>query len=262
MKRRILSARLSKRMKLRNSEISEYPDRRYARLAEPSFDNIPSAVKQTTSLASDFITDRSVSSRPTMVLPKRNGPSTFHFKIDANKNRIQLKKEIHFEDELGIDPLDKALKISNASSNLFQPRPDEPFKNRTVDYRSMSKLGNLSVDHPRMYENEYFNYQEENKYGQSMVSEDFDISKSKLMWKNRSKVPSKSLVKPNHKYIIDPKLFHQGSNLLRIDVNLDSVTETKIIEIFHAAMEAASDPNRDKNIRKNIIFDCRRFFRS
>lgn len=114
-------------------DISEYPDRYYNRIREQSFENIPSPVKQSVQFVNDFEAERSVSSLASYLPREMDNPSTYHFKIDINKNNVAFKRHLHYDDELGMDPVDKTLKIGRNAKNLFLDHVNDPFDE--ISYR-------------------------------------------------------------------------------------------------------------------------------
>jgi hypothetical protein len=106
-------------LKKENNDISEYPDCYYKRIQEVSFENIPSPVKQSVQFMNDFPAERSVSSMVSYMPKEAENSSTYHFKIDLNKNNVSFKRHHHYDEEFGMDPVDKSLKIGENAQGLF-----------------------------------------------------------------------------------------------------------------------------------------------
>lgn len=109
-------------------------------MSEASFDNLPSPMRQTLPFKEECPTEKSMSSRLTLIPKTLENPSTYHFKIDIQKDQVAMKRETYEDDEFGLDPVDKTLKVSIESESLFPKRVSIPAEKILRRQQNQSKL--------------------------------------------------------------------------------------------------------------------------
>ena len=169
--------KILKDSEMKSKQISEYPERREARLLEASFDNVATTRDQLR-----------------LMNPTENG-HTYHFKLDIPKGEVMFKKELKRRKiEAGLSPMDKPLKKTMNSDNLVKKRvnlPSETFaesQSKSGKFWELLFLIFIVFTKPEL-DSEIFNIKTE---GVSMPEMEIlrDIGdESKLMYKNRLKGP-------------------------------------------------------------------------
>lgn len=191
----------------------------------------------------------------------------FHFKIDANKNGIEMKKQTFSDEDYGKDPIDKALKCGVDSIDLFPRRVDETYKKLLIDKSNHSKQNKALKSNRQTMVREVNMYEVlEDHKNQDDFSE--DLSTSKILWANRIKMPNRGietnvvLKDSKNKVIMDPKYLDQPQDYLRINACTDSLNEKSLIDLYYKVMEAACSPMHDKYDRKKLLHHLLRLVRA
>ncbi|CAI2382697.1 unnamed protein product [Moneuplotes crassus] len=232
----------------KKSEISEYPERKFARLKEPSFENIHSSKRldALTGYATESSQDRAQTFQTPLL---KKDLETFHFKIDLNIDSVKFKKELHIVEEM--NTLDEAKTLRESRNKKFLSKVHEENKsimrtNKRKGFPVMPQDSEISSDSIE-------------------EAPEFVLESSKCFWKNRPKNKKGCAVTSDHcnKAIICPKTFDQKfMNYLRIDYPKGYWNERNTIEKYHEILDAAVDPLDETYDKRQLLFDCTRLLRT